>query len=225
MKITDQAKALYELIGNNSILFDHNSYESEYDIPYIRLDSRKMMVHSVHFCFGGNGLMLNVKDTFIREVIVRFDYNPQVIEENFFEKNLEMMNIDSMFKNMYFETEESNYFDSYDDFLAISAHKQDVNNLSKNEMIADMCRHIKDNTFTTSWEFPDNTKVKLFLYDEEVETELFTLFLHYNPRNAETYLMLHSCDDKRGEDMYDENLEHFSTEEVREIYKIFRANI
>lgn len=224
MKITDQAKALYELIGNNSILFDHNSYESEYDIPYIRLDSRKMMVHSVHFCFGGNGLMLNVKDTFIREVIVRFDYNPQVIEEDFFEKNLELMNIDSMLKDMYFETEESNDFDSYDEFLFIYAHKQDINNLSKNEMIADMYRYIKDNC-TTAWDFPDNTKVNLFLYDEEVETELFTLFLHYNPRNTETYLMLHSYDDKRGEDMYDENLEHFSTEEVREIYKIFRANI
>jgi hypothetical protein len=125
---------------------------------------------------------------------------------------------------MYFETEESNDFDSYDDFLAIYAHKQDINNLSKNEMIADMCRYIKDNC-TTAWDFPDNTKVNLFLYDEEVETELFTLFLHYNPRNTETYLMLHSYDDKRGEDMYDENLEHFSTEEVREIYKIFRANI
>ncbi len=224
MKITDQAKALYELIGNNSILFDHNSYESEYEIPYIRLDSRKMMIHSVHFCFGGNGLMLNVKDTFIREVIVRFDYNPQVIEEVFFETNLELMNIDSVLKNMYFDTEESNDFDSYDDFLAMYAHKQDIDNLSKNEMITDMCLCIQDNA-TTSWNFPDNTKVNLFLYDEEVETELFTLFLHYNPRNAETYLMLHSCDDKRGEDMYDENLEHFSTEEVREIYKIFRANI
>lgn len=224
MKITDQAKALYELIGNNSILFDHNSYESEYDIPYIRLDSRKMMIHGVHFCFGGNGLMLDVKDTFIREVIVRFDYNPQVIEEDFFEKNLEMMNIDSVLKDMYFETEESYDFDSYDDFLAMYAKKQDIDNLSKNEMIVDMCLCIQDNA-TTSWNFPDNTKVNLFLYDEEVETELFTLFLHYNPRNAETYLMLHSCDDKRGEDMYDENLEHFSTEEVREIYKIFRANI
>ena len=49
MYLKYQAKALYRLLNNNSVLFDHKSYDDPDEIPHIVLDGRRIDVYSLNF--------------------------------------------------------------------------------------------------------------------------------------------------------------------------------
>ena len=73
MYLSYQAKALYRLLGNSTISFDHKSYDYPEDIPNIILDGRRINVFSVHFVYGGTGLSCELDDKFLREVVIKTD--------------------------------------------------------------------------------------------------------------------------------------------------------
>lgn len=225
MYLSYQAKALYRLLGNNTISFDHKSYDYPEDIPNIILDGRRINVFSVHFVYGGTGLSCELDDKFLREVIIKTDNADCRIDDAEFDKILNRYGLDMLFHDMYYESDESGDIGDYElDFLGLYPENiEDYEGLSKNEMVADIANTIR-NKNTDGWEFPAETFILLNYCGSPIRTELKCLTIREISRtDGETIVELYSVDNERKEEDYSENLEHFSIEEVRRIYAIFKT--
>lgn len=226
MYLKNQAKALYKLIGNQTIYFDHKSYDNAEDIPCIIHDGRRINVYSVQFTHNGSALCCELDDKILREVTIKLVNNDYEIGDTEFEKILQNKCLDQLFHDMYYETDESGDIGDYElDFLELYPENlEEYEGLSKNEMLADIANTMRNNA-TSSWAFPANTFVSLNLWGIPTTTDLRFLFIRESSRvDGETIIELYSIDDERDDEQYTDNLEEFSIEEIRTIYAIFKKN-
>ena len=225
MYLKYQAKALYRLVGNRIISFDHKSYDCVEDIPHIILDGRRINVFSVQFIHNGSALCCELDDEFLNEVTFKV-VNTDCGMDCVFDRTLNLYGIDELFHDMYYETDESGDIGDYEvDFLGLYPENlEEYEGLAKNEMLADIVKTMTSNG-TTSWAFPANTFVSLNLWGIPTKTDLRFLFIRESSRvSGGTIIELFSIDDKREEEQYTDNLEDFSIEEIRRIYAIFKKN-
>lgn len=222
MYLKYQAKALYRLLNNNSVLFDHKSYDDPDDIPHIVLDGRRIDVYSLNFAFAGSGLRCCLKDDFLHEIIINLDNSRTKLNDEEFDKQLNSMGLDELFHDMYYETDESYSIGDYElDFLGLYPENLvGYEGLTKEEMISDIANIIGvDN----SWDFPTNTFISFLLWGIPTKTEL----KHFSVRETEggtKEVELYSVDDVRNEEQYTDTLSEFSVEEIRQMYVIFKRN-
>lgn len=225
MYLKYQAKALYRLIGNRTISFDHKSYDLAEDIPHIILDGRRINVFSVQFIHNGSALCCELDDEFLNEVTIKV-VNTDCGMDCVFDKTLNLYGLDQLFHDMYYETDESGDIGDYElDFLGLYPENlEEYEGLAKNEMLADIVKTMTSNG-TTSWAFPANTFVSLNLWGIPTKTDLRFIFIRETSRmDGKTIIELYSIDDEREEEQYTDNLEEFSVEEIRTIYAIFKKN-
>ena len=225
MYLKYQAKALYRLIGNRTISFDHKSYDLAEDIPHIILDGRRINVFSVQFIHNGSALCCELDDEFLNEVTIKV-VNTDCGMDCVFDKTLNLYGLDQLFHDMYYETDESGDIGDYElDFLGLYPENlEEYEGLAKNEMLADIVKTMTSNG-TTSWAFPANTFVSLNLWGIPTKTDLRFIFIRETSRmDGKTIIELYSIDDEREEEQYTDNLEEFSVEEIRAIYAIFKKN-
>lgn len=226
MYLKYQAKALYRLIGNRTISFDHNSYDLAEDIPNIIHDGRRINVFSVQFIRNGSALCCGLDDKILCEVTIKLFNNEHEIGDAEFDKILNGYGLDQLFHDMYYETNESGDIGDYElDFLGLYPENlEEYEGLSKNEMLADIANTMKNNA-TASWAFPAYTFVQLNLWGTPTQTDLRFLFIREPSRvDGETIIELYSIDDERDDEQYTDNLNDFSVEEIRTIYAIFKKN-
>lgn len=226
MYLKYQAKALYRLIGNSTISFDHKSYDLAEDIPNIIHDGRRMNVFSVQFIRNGSALCCELDDKILCEVTIKLFNNDYEIGDTEFDEILNGYGLDQLFHDIYYETDESGDIGDYElDFLGLYPENlEEYEGLSKNEMLADIVKTMTSNC-TTSWAFPANTFVSLNLWGNPTKTDLRFLFIRETSRvDGKTIIELYSIDDERDEEQYTDNLEEFSVEEIRTIYAIFKKN-
>ena len=225
MYLKYQAKALYRLLGNSTISFDHKSYDYPEDIPNIILDGRRINVFSVHFVYGGTGLFCELDDKFLHEVTIKTDNADCQIDDCVFDRTLCLYGLDGLFRDMYYESYESGDIGDYElDFLGLYPENiEDYKGLSKNEMVADIANTIR-NKYSDGWDFPAETFILLNLWGSPIRTELKHLTIRENSRSEGGVIVeLYSIDDEREEEQYTDNLEDFSIEEIRKIYAIFKT--
>ena len=225
MYLKYQAKALYRLVGNQTICFDHKSYDCVEDIPHIILDGRRINVFSVQFIHNGSALCCELDDEFLNEVTIKV-VNTDCGMDCVFDRTLNLYGLDQLFHDIYYETDESGDIGDYElDFLGLYPENlEEYEGLAKNEMLADIVKTMTSNG-TTSWAFPANTFVSLNLWGIPTKTDLRFLFIRETSRvDGKTIIELYSIDDERDEEQYTDNLEEFSVEEIRTIYAIFKKN-
>lgn len=226
MYLKYQAKALYRLIGNRVISFDHKSYDYAEDIPHIIHDGRRINVYSVQFIHNGAALCCDLDDKILCEVIIKLVNNDCEISDAEFDRILQIKCLDQLFHDIYYETDESGDIGDYEvDFLGLYPENlEEYEGLSKNEMLADIANTMTNNA-TASWAFPANTFVNLNLWGTPTTTDLRFLFIRESSRvDGETIIELYSIDDERDDEQYTDNLKDFSVEEIRTIYAIFKKN-
>ena len=226
MYLKYQAKALYRLIGNRVISFDHKSYDYVEDIPHIIHDGRRINVYSVQFIHNGAALCCDLDDKILCEVIIKLVNNDCEISDAEFDRILQIKCLDQLFHDIYYETDESGDIGDYEvDFLGLYPENlEEYEGLSKNEMLADIANTMTNNA-TASWAFPANTFVNLNLWGTPTTTDLRFLFIRESSRvDGETIIELYSIDDERDDEQYTDNLKDFSVEEIRTIYAIFKKN-
>lgn len=225
MYLKYQAKALYRLVGNQTIRFDHKSYDCVEDIPHIILDGRRINVFSVQFIHNGSALCCELDDEFLNEVTIKV-VNADCGMDCVFDRTLNLYGIDELFHDMYYETDESGDIGDYElDFLGLYPENlEKYKYLSKNEMLTDIGNTI-ENTGNSAWSFPPETFILLNLWGSSIRTELKFITIRENSRSEGGVIVeLYSIDDEREEEQYTDNLEDFSIEEIRRIYAIFKKN-
>lgn len=226
MYLKYQAKALYRLIGNRTISFDHKSYDYAEDIPHIIHDGRRINVYSVQFIHNGAALCCGLDDKILCEVTIKLVNNVCEISDADFEGILQIKCLDQLFHDIYYETNESGDIGDYElDFLGLYPENlEEYEGLSKNEMLADIAKTMTNNA-TASWAFPADTFIHLNLWGTPTQTDLRFLFIREPSReDGETIIELYSIDDERDDEQYTDNLKDFSVEEIRTIYAIFKKN-
>lgn len=223
MYLKYQAKALYRLFGKRTFFFDHKSYDNLEDIPHIFLNGKRIDVYSVHFVYGGTAIFCELKDNVLSEITIKL-VNEKMTDDDF-DEILISYGFDTLFHDMYYESEESYEIGDYElDFLGLYPENlKGYEGLSKNEMLTDIANTIK-NTGNSAWSFPPETFILLNLWGSSIRTELKFITIRENSRSEGGVIVeLNSIDDEREEEEYTDNLEDFSIEEIRRIYAIFKT--
>ena len=116
MSIIDEAKKLGTLLNERTIFFDHKSYDDLKDIPHIVVDGKRYDVDNATFNADGTFLDLSVIDKTNWKVSgygIGF-YEEEDLTAEDIEKACMEMGLDTLFRDIYYETPESYIFGDYE---------------------------------------------------------------------------------------------------------------
>jgi hypothetical protein len=120
MSIIDEAKKLGTLLNERTIFFDHKSYDDLNDIPHIFMDGKRYDVDSATFHADGTALELDLIDKSnwsVSGIGIGF-YEDDGVTTEMIEKECMEMGLDTLFRDIYYETPESYTIGDYEtDFL------------------------------------------------------------------------------------------------------------
>jgi hypothetical protein len=106
------AKYLYEIGRNGKVNFDFSSYEDELDIPHLIIDGDVIWIQSFYITEDGScmGLIADNGDI----LSTNFDNIPEEWDDEYFE----LLGLDTLLRDVYYETTESYEYGDYElDFL------------------------------------------------------------------------------------------------------------
>lgn len=106
------AKYLYEIGRNGKVNFDFSSYECEFDIPHLIIDGDVIWIESFYITEDGScmGLIADNGDI----LSTNFDNIPEEWDDEYFE----LLGLDTLLRDVYYETTESYEIGDYElDFL------------------------------------------------------------------------------------------------------------
>lgn len=116
MYLKYQAKALYKLLKNRQVWFDHKSYDFQNDIPFIIIGNKRYRVNGIQFVEEGI-LEIHLSDTILTNITINF--RNFLLEDEEFDIELQRYELGGLFRDIYYETNDSYEIGDYElDFLA-----------------------------------------------------------------------------------------------------------
>lgn len=124
MNLIEIAKKLGSLLKEETIFFDHKSYDYAEDIPHVFMDGKRYNVVSVTFSADGMDIGIDVIDISEHKldgfgISLREDLENGVTTEVIL-KEAEEMGLDALFHDVYYETDYSYEIGDFEtDFLGV----------------------------------------------------------------------------------------------------------